>query len=118
VIAVDLNTTLLLRGEMRAPEHAGARHGLRDVLGGLRSWRASGKGGGSASPSLYEVVVSSINIMQVRIASARMAGDPPELLITPRLSDFAWLDFDRAGEAVDEGRRATARALAGLDAGG
>lgn len=118
VIAVDLNTTLLLRGEARAPDHSGARHGLRDVLGGLRSWRASGnKGGGSASPSLYEVVVSSINIMQVRIASARMAGDPPDLLITPRLSDFAWLDFDRAAEAVDEGRRATARALAGLDAG-
>jgi hypothetical protein len=85
------------------------------VLGGLRSWRASGKSGGSASPSLYEVVVSSINIMQVRIASARMAGDPPDLLVTPRLSDFAWLDFDRAGEAVDEGRRAAARALAGLD---
>jgi NTE family protein len=117
VIAVDLNTTLLLRGEARAPEHPGARHGLRDVLGGLRSWRAPGRGGGSASPSLYEVVVSSINIMQVRIASARMAGDPPDLLITPRLADFAWLDFDRAAEAVDEGRRATARALAGLGAG-
>jgi NTE family protein len=118
VIAVDLNTTLLLRSEeARGPEHSGGRHGLRDVLGGLRSWRASGKSGGSASPSLYEVVVSSINIMQVRIASARMAGDPPDLLVTPRLSDFAWLDFDRAGEAVDEGRRAAARALAGLDAG-
>jgi len=117
VIAVDLNTTLLLRGEARTPEHSGGRHGLRDVLGGLRSWRAPGKGGGSASPSLYEVVVSSINIMQVRIASARMAGDPPELLITPRLADFAWLDFDRASEAVDEGRRAAARALAGLEAG-
>ena len=118
VIAVDLNTTLLVRGdEARPAERAGGRHGLRDVLGGLRSWRAPGKGGGLASPSLYEVIVSSINIMQVRIARARMAGDPPDLLVTPRLSDFAWLDFDRAAEAVDEGRRAAARALAGLEAG-
>ena len=117
VIAVDLNTTLLLRGgDARAPDQAAARHGLRDVLGGLRSWRAPGEAG-RTSPSLYEVVVSSINIMQVRIASARMVGDPPDLLISPRLSDFAWLDFDRAGEAVDEGRRAAARALAGLEAG-
>lgn len=68
--------------------------------------------GGESPPSLYEVITSSINIMQVRISRSRMAGDPPELLVTPRLGDFALLDFDRASEAIDEGRRAVARALA------
>jgi NTE family protein len=41
-----------------------------------------------------------------------MAGDPPELLITPRLQNFGLLDFDRADEAILAGRRAVAHALA------
>jgi len=61
-------------------------------------------------PSLYEVVANSINIMQVRIGRSRMAGDPPELLVTPRLHDFGLLDFDRSAEAIGEGERAVERA--------
>ncbi len=64
----------------------------------------------SGMPSIYEVIANSINIMQVRIGRSRMAGDPPELLITPRLHDYGLLDFDRSAEAVDEGRRAVDRA--------
>lgn len=66
----------------------------------------------SPTPTLYEVISNSINIMQIRIGRSRMAGDPPELLITPRLQDFALLDFDRADEAILAGRRAVAHALA------
>ena len=65
-----------------------------------------------AQPSLYEVLANSLNIMQVRITRSRMAGDPPDLLVTPRLADFALLDLDRGDEAITEGRRATERALA------
>jgi NTE family protein len=62
-------------------------------------------------PSIYEVLAQSLNIMQVRITRSRMAGDPPELLVTPRLADFGLLDFDRAREAIAEGERAVAQAL-------
>ena len=55
--------------------------------------------------------------MQVRITRSRMAGDPPDLLVTPQLADHALLDFDRAAEAIDEGRRAVAQALATLPPG-
>jgi NTE family protein len=41
-----------------------------------------------------------------------MAGDPPDLLVAPRLARFGLLDFDRAVEAIDEGQRALAQALA------
>jgi NTE family protein len=41
-----------------------------------------------------------------------MAGDPPDLLITPRMADFGLLDLDRGAEAIEEGRRATEWALA------
>jgi NTE family protein len=62
-------------------------------------------------PSIYEVLAQSLNIMQVRITRSRMAGDPPELLVTPRLAHFGLLDFDRAAEAIAEGERAVAQAL-------
>jgi NTE family protein len=65
-----------------------------------------------SAPSIFDVISNSINIMQTRIGRSRLAGDPPELLITPRLEDFALLDFDRADEAIVTGRRAVAHALA------
>jgi NTE family protein len=67
--------------------------------------------GEARSPSIYAVFAQSLNIMQVRITRSRMAGDPPELLVTPRLADFGLLDFDRAAEAIAEGERAVAQAL-------
>jgi NTE family protein len=71
-------------------------------------------------PGFFDVVASSVNIMQDRITRSRMAGDPPELTLLPRLEDFAMMDFHRAGDAIVEGRRvvqqheAEIRAWAGL----
>ena len=61
-------------------------------------------------PSLANVVMASVNIMQMRITRSRMAGDPPELLIAPRLAQIGLMDFHRAREAIDEGY-AAARAM-------
>ena len=47
--------------------------------------------------------------MQVRIARSRMAGEPPDLLVAPRLAHLHLLDFHRAEEAIEEGRRAVER---------
>ena len=58
---------------------------------------------------MLDVVASSINIMQVRIARSRMAGEPPDVIVAPRLAHFGLLDFHRASEAIDEGRRAVER---------
>lgn len=63
----------------------------------------SGPGGGA--PTFFDVVASSVNIMQDRITRSRMAGDPPEITLVPMLGDFALMDFHRASEAIDEGRR-------------
>lgn len=57
------------------------------------------------TPSFFDSVASSINILQDRLTRSRMAGDPPELALSPRLDDFALMDFHRAGEAIEEGRR-------------
>lgn len=65
-------------------------------------------------PSLMDVLAASINIMQVRIARSRLAGDPADVLISPYLGQLNWLDYHRAGEAIEEGRQAVARAMPAL----
>ena len=54
-------------------------------------------------PSYFEVLANSLNIMQDRITRTRLAGDPPDVLLCPRLGEFSWLDFHRANEAIAEG---------------
>ncbi|MFP5402564.1 MAG: patatin-like phospholipase RssA [Gammaproteobacteria bacterium] len=66
-------------------------------------------GGGDNLPSLVSVISSSINIMQVRIARSRLAGEPADLLISPRVSQLGLMDYHRADEAIAEGVAAVAR---------
>ena len=56
------------------------------------------------SPGLIEVLAGSINIMQDRITRSRMAGDPPDIILSPKLSHLGLMEFDRGAEAVAEGR--------------
>lgn len=67
-------------------------------------------------PGLFDVVIGSIDIMQDRITRARMAGEPPDVHITPRLRDIGVMDFDRAKDAITEGRAATQRERPDLEA--
>jgi NTE family protein len=65
-------------------------------------------------PALFNTIAASINILQDRITRSRMAGDPPDLLIAPRLSHIGLLEFHRVGEAVAEGKESVRRAEADL----
>ena len=65
-------------------------------------------------PSLVTVITSSINIMQVRIARSRLAGEPADVLISPRVGQLGLMDYHRAGEAIVEGEAAVARARPAL----
>jgi NTE family protein len=133
VIAVDLNTTLLRRRfeEPSVPEEptlpepdleSDAQNdreqgtvltAIREFAQELRQRRSSGEPAGvDPPPSIYEVMANALNIMQMRITRSRMAGDPPEVLVTPRLASFGFLDFHRAAEGIEEGRAALDRALA------
>ena len=49
------------------------------------------------------VMVQAFNIIQDRISRARLAGDPPDLALHPRLSDIGLSEFHRAGEAIERG---------------
>jgi NTE family protein len=67
--------------------------------------------GGGGRPGISSVMVDAFNIMQDRITRARLAGDPPDLLITPRVGQIGWFDFHRADELIAFGTRAAERAI-------
>lgn len=66
-------------------------------------------------PGMFEVLAGSINIMQDRITRSRMAGDPPDLMLTPRLAHVGMLEFDRADEVIAEGHACVERMQAALE---
>src|SRR5438876_11053975 len=71
--------------------------------------------GGGGRPGISSVMVDAFNIMQDRITRARLAGDPPDLLITPRAGQIGWFDFHRAADLIAFGTRAAQRALDAIE---
>ncbi|WP_213770444.1 patatin-like phospholipase family protein [Bradyrhizobium sp. dw_78] len=67
--------------------------------------------GGGGRPGISTVMVDAFNIMQDRITRARLAGDPPDLLISPRVGQIGWFDFHRADDLIAHGTRAAERAI-------
>jgi len=67
--------------------------------------------GGGGRPGISTVMVDAFNIMQDRITRARLAGDPPDLLISPRVGQIGWFDFHRSADLIAHGARAAERAI-------
>jgi NTE family protein len=79
------------------------QHNIRhDVLGAVRG------------PGITSVMVDAFNITQDRIARSRLAGDPPDVLIAPKLGAIGLFEFHRAEEAIRLGAEAAERALADI----
>ncbi|HZO00459.1 MAG TPA: patatin-like phospholipase RssA [Burkholderiales bacterium] len=62
-----------------------------------------------AIPSIFNVFLTSLDIVEMRVARSRLAGEPADVLVTPLLPDFATMDYHRAKEAIEEGRAAVER---------
>lgn len=60
---------------------------------------------------ISDVIGMSMDAMQGLIGRYRMAGLPPDVLVTVPVSAARSLEFHRAGEMIDIGRRLTAQAL-------
>lgn len=67
------------------------------------------------APGLFDVLASSINIMQDRITRSRMAGDPPDIILSPKLSDLGLMEFDQGTVAIEEGRACVQRMKTALE---
>ena len=66
-------------------------------------------------PSLMHAIAGSVNITQDRITRSRMAGDPPDIVFSPKLSDIGLLELYRADEAITEGRKCVQRRVAEIE---
>ncbi len=122
VIAVNLNFDILGRGsvistpeamfseadeqlQLAAAAESEGKKGVRALL----QRQVFGKGDGA--PGISTVMVDALNIVQDRIARSRLAGDPPDAMISPRLQDIGLFDFHRAEEAIEHGMHAVERQL-------
>lgn len=56
------------------------------------------------APGTLNVMLSAINVMQDRITRSRMAGEPADVTLSPRLGHIGFLEFSRASDAIAEGR--------------
>ncbi|HUW38101.1 MAG TPA: patatin-like phospholipase RssA [Rhodocyclaceae bacterium] len=107
VIAVDLGS-----------DRSGHLHRNDGVAVPSDNWRSRllqrfGRNGANGTepmlPSLVEVLVASVNIMQVRISRSRLAGEPADLALEPRLAQIGLMDYHRGVESIAEGRAAVER---------
>ena len=113
VIAVDVGSDIVGRHARRKREDSNTPAGRHPLLGKLFPRRdgAPAEGETGDPPSMLEALMGSIDVMQVRIARSRLAGEPPDVLLTPRLAHLGSLDYHRAAIAIAEGREAVARML-------
>lgn len=63
------------------------------------------------APGMATVMVDAFNITQDRIARSRLAGDPPDIMVAPKLAKMGLFEFHKAQECITLGRQATERAL-------
>ena len=61
------------------------------------------------SPGISRVMVEAFNVVQDRISRSRLAGDPPDIIIQPRMPDCGLFDFHRADEFIQSGVNAVRR---------
>lgn len=66
-------------------------------------------------PGMLNAIAASINITQDRITRSRMAGDPPDIVFSPKLADIGLLELYRANEAIAEGEQCVQRQAAEIE---
>lgn len=123
VIAVNLNFDLTSRGTMSphfgsAPDVA-ALNNTPDAASTTKASNLDVRkllrrqlfGTGENAPGISTVMVDAFNIVQDRIARSRLAGDPPDAMLSPRLHDIGLFDFHRADEMITLGEAAVEREL-------
>jgi NTE family protein len=120
-IAVDLNADIM--GKARKPGNAYATIAGFDAMehGAIGEEQEKELRGSSLArrlfrrkentPSLFGVMVSSLAIVQDRLTRSRLAGDPPDVHIKPKIGHIGLMEFERAEDLIQLGREAAQRAL-------
>lgn len=133
VIAVNLNGDVFGRGGTLIPDVMGVDEPARaeaprspeaaeaDAATGRSAWKLLHRqffGRSASEPGISSVMIDAFNVVQDRIARARLMGDPPDFMISPRLNGFGLFEFHRAKELIPLGEQIAARDIEGFSAGG
>jgi NTE family protein len=106
VIAVDVNGDLLKRSHLQKPQPSITERAMNRLgLDRHHMIQQLLNSDGSQPPSAFEIMINSFNIVQERITRSRLAGEPPDILLSPKLNTIGLLEFERAGEAIAAGKR-------------
>ena len=126
IIAVNLHADII--GKARVPGKTYQAVAGFDLLTELetsetedKSWRLDSFinrmfGRQPDAPSMFGVMVSALNIVQDRLTRSRLAGEPPDVAINPRVGHIGLLEFHRASEVIEEGEAAVERAMPDIKA--
>lgn len=118
VIAINLNADMCGKGTVVPVEEVSAHvdHAADEVPESSGSALAVKKllqrqlfGKGPSVPGITRVMVDAFNIVQDRIARSRLAGDPPDVIINPKLHGIGLFDFHCAEELIKRGETAALR---------
>ncbi|MCF7824351.1 MAG: patatin-like phospholipase family protein [Candidatus Marinimicrobia bacterium] len=120
VIAVDLNSERINQDRMQENSQERERNlagiekkRIEVVKTWMKQYGSKGKAMSTkidkwfspqeSSPHIFEVLGSSLNIMQKKIEETNLEHHPPDILIQPRLGDLKLFDFHHAERAITEG---------------
>jgi NTE family protein len=112
VIAVNLNTGRLVQRAAKTPKPP--PEDTKSVLSAVKQYSNAilpAREKGEEPPGLFHAITSSIAIFQDRITRSRLAGDPADVVLSPKVAQIGLLEFHRAGEAIEEGERCVNDAL-------
>ncbi len=116
VIAVNLNSDLISKHYNKKQETAPTES--KGILSNLKQQAKEysdsifpHRDEKNEAPGLFHAIANSINIVQERVTRSRLAGDPADILLSPRLAHIGMLEFHRAAEAIKEGEDCVQRAL-------
>ena len=65
-------------------------------------------------PSMMGVLTSTLNLVQDRVTRGRLAADPPDVCITPKVGHIGLLDFHTAADSIEAGANAVYQAEADI----
>ena len=119
VVAVNLSSEIFGRSSVvRTPTLSSQQTELEEVSTTESSWIPFKKGRDPSTQSrlgFTGVMIEAFNIIQDKITRSRMAGDPPDMTIRPKLTDIGLSDFHKAEQAIELGYEVARVQLAAME---
>jgi len=116
VIAVNLNDDIVGKHFIQKQNEPAAKHNnvmerLTNAVNKYAPTLFDDEKEKPISPGMFDAIAGSFNIAQDRITRSRLAGEPPDIMLSPQLSHIGLMEFNRASEAIEEGKECVMRML-------